>query len=213
MVYINLPAAMRARYGFAAMAAIEGFAAIEASEGFAAAAAIDTAVEYDVGGSDIDIGGALVVVAGEAEMVSNLILLRNDSTLIQIINNNLKLNTAKISNSYRFISDSLFIQSLRQTCACAEGAEEGAKGVAVHWLALVRLPHHRADRDGRLGHGGQGGGGGRAGRHGSVPWTRFAAGGEVDPLSGSNPYFKSLYMSIGTLNSFFVTDCHTHATY
>ena len=52
----------------AAMAAIEGFAASDAIdiEGFAAAIdAIDAAVEYEVGGSDMDIGGAEVVVATE----------------------------------------------------------------------------------------------------------------------------------------------------
>ena len=50
------------------MAAIEGFAASDAIdiEGFAAAIdAIDAAVEYEVGGSDMDIGGAEVVVATE----------------------------------------------------------------------------------------------------------------------------------------------------
>ena len=51
---------MRARYGFAAMAAIEGFVAAAAD----ASDAIDIAVEYDVGGSDIEIGGADVVVVG-----------------------------------------------------------------------------------------------------------------------------------------------------
>ena len=157
------PAAMRARYGFAAMAAIEGFAAIEAIDidGFDVIIdAIDTAVEYEVGGSDMDIGGADVVVATEeARILRNL----NFPLLLEFRERERYGPTPaaprelrRAPNGLVVLLSSLLLSSLttgltgmaglaRAASAAADDDELGGTGVC-HGLDLLRAKSCRLER-------------------------------------------------------------------
>ena len=141
-----------------AIEAIEGFATIEAMD------AIEAAVEYEVGGIDIDIDAAALVVAATEDAAA-----------------------VRDGEDFKFEIRVVVATSGRRTCTGAEGAQECAERVAVDAvrLALV-LPHHRAHRDGRLRQGGERcRRRRRARRDRGVPRTRFAADGGSNAVEGS----------------------------
>lgn len=135
------------------MAAIDGLAAMEAieaidMEGFAAIEAIDTAVEYEVGGSDIEMGVEVGVeaidVATEEAAAAPRELRRAPNGLLLL----LKLSGLLLSSLTTGLTG---MAGLARAASAADDDEEMLGGTGVcHGLDLLDLGSGWADLENRL---------------------------------------------------------------